>query len=164
MNQLIKKLKKENLIEEELIIDCIKQNKIIDRLRLELVQDLEEKNEEKKEMYRELVEKEEKTLKLIKEIIKTPKFKRAYSLKENKDKIDYLLKYISKSEIEVTEGNKKFREIFNKLINILDNQTYLEKNKLKNIKKDVGEVIWNQFEDKFKSDEFLKLLSYSNIE
>jgi len=160
MENLLEKLKKKNLIKEELVINNNKQNDMIEKVREEFLENLEEKNKEENQMYIELIEQEEIILKTIKAILKTPKFKRIYSEKNNKIKVDKILKKIVMPNVEVTKASKELNEIYNQLIKLLDDKIKLDERCIVDIKKEVGTKIWNQFSEKFKTDEFLKI--YNN--
>lgn len=160
MENLLEKLKKKNLIKEELVINNNKQNDMIEKVREEFLENLEEKNKEENQMYMELIEQEEIILKTIKAILKTPKFKRIYSEKNNKIKVDKILKKIVMPNVEVTKASKELNEIYNQLIKLLDDKIKLDERCIVDIKKEVGTKIWNQFSEKFKTDEFLKI--YNN--
>ena len=160
MENLLEKLKKKNLIKEELVMNNNKQNDMIEKVREEFLENLEEKNKEENQMYMELIEQEEIILKTIKAILKTPKFKRIYSEKNNKIKVDKILKKIVMPNVEVTKASKELNEIYNQLIKLLDDKIKLDERCIVDIKKEVGTKIWNQFSEKFKTDEFLKI--YNN--
>lgn len=160
MENLLEKLKKKNLINEELVINNIKQNDMIEKVREEFLENLEEKNKEENQIYMELIEQEEIILKTIKAILKTPKFKRIYSEKNNKTKVDKILKKIAMPNVEVTKASKELNKIYNQLVKLLDDKIKLDERCIVNIKKEVGTKVWNQFSEKFKTDEFLKI--YNN--
>lgn len=155
MNRLIDELKSNGLITEEHIGVIQHENSLINSLHIELLKSLEAKNQEKNFMYIELVKEEEKTLEIIKMILRDRRFKRAYKSTENTKKIDDLLNYISQPNIQVTKGIKVLNEIRDEMILILDKQVDDEKIKVNNIKKDLGNVMWDELKDEFEEDRFL---------
>jgi len=155
MNRLIDELKNNGLITAEAIGVIQHENLLINSLHIELLQSLEAKNQEKKSMYIEIVEEEEKRLKIIKSIFQDSRFKRAYKKPENINKINNLLKYFLQPTIQVTKGSKMLNEIYNEMIIILDEQIDVEKTKINNIKKEVGDVIWDELKDEFEKERFL---------
>ena len=137
----------------------LKEHKKVISERNQLLDCLNRRLAERNEIYGHLVKAELKILNQIKELLTKPEIRRAYeSNEEHKEIIEEIICDISSGCMEVTNSKSELMRRLQQLINIEEKRKEFEENKLNKIRDEVGNSIWEDFNEHFKKHEFLKQL------